>query len=100
MDTDIHQHCFLTTKSISRGTHDVKIVPGDCGSELGINTLVTNENKGNLIGKYRFDKHAEGNSVICIETTDDLIGKNIVVRSPLYCIEKGRNFCVTCVGKD
>lgn len=87
-----------TAKDILRATSAIKIVPGDCGSKLGKSILVSNENKDNLVGRYRFKSDGKGKDISCIETTDDLIGKNITLRSPLYCAEKGNNFCATCVG--
>ena len=79
-----------------RATTDLKIVKGDCGSKVGLDTLITEKNKGTFIGRYTI---VNGKPVLLTdENINKYINKVIPLRSPMFChIED--NFCSTCMGE-
>lgn len=95
MNAAVDKSDFLTPKDILRVRQVVNIVQGDCECGLGMEILVTEKNSEGLVGRYII----KNGKIKLIDGIAKYIGKTIVVRSPLYCIENGNNFCATCVGK-
>lgn len=79
-------------KDIIRSTSGVKIIMGDCGSNKGYKLLVTKNNHKSLFGRYLVNGKL-------IEDTESLIGTTITIRSPLYCLSNGDNYCKICAGE-
>ena len=80
-----------TTNSIQT----VYAIKGDCGSTKGV-TVKTND-KLELLQRYAI---VNGKSVlITTDNVDKFLGKEITVRSPFYCKQKGDNYCSHCVGE-
>ena len=79
-------------KDIIRSTSGVKIIMGDCGSKKGYKLLVTKNNHKSLFGRYLLNGKL-------IEDTESLIGTTITIRSPLYCLSNGDNYCKICAGE-
>lgn len=85
------------TKFNYRIFQNTRVVGEDCKSPYGITVKLT---KAKL-------KHYVGNSVVqdgkTIELTpeniDKYLDKTVRVRSPLYCLAPGANFCACCIGK-
>lgn len=75
---------------------DVVAVPGDCGSTMYKKILVDKSMSKVLLGMYM----KVDNKPTLITNIEPLIGKEIEVRSPLYCRSEGKNFCQTCLGKN
>lgn len=78
-------------KDILRATSAIKISKGDCGSKKGYTLEVNKANAGFLTGRYMLDGKK-------IENGEDLIGKEIVIRSTMYCQTPGSTYCSICSG--
>ena len=80
-----------TTNSIQT----VYAIKGDCGSTKGI-TVKTND-KLELLQRYAI---VNGKSVlITTDNVNSFLGKEITLRSPFYCKQKGDNYCSHCTGE-
>lgn len=82
-------------KDLLRSTSSYSIKKGDCGSKLGKTTIVNEINANSLNGRYYID-HGETKKII---NGKDYIGKKLIIRSPMYCINKDSSFCSTCCGE-
>ncbi|GIU69015.1 MAG: hypothetical protein KatS3mg002_0251 [Candidatus Woesearchaeota archaeon] len=71
----------------------------DCGTQDKLEIYVENEKKAELlIGKwYNLDRINNNLSLITKENYKDLVGKNIFIRSPIFC--KNEKICLTCYGE-
>lgn len=79
-------------KDILRSTSSIVIVDGDCGSKKGFKINVNANNTKFLNGRYLLDGKM-------IENGEEYIGKEITIRTPMYCLTENGNYCVTCAGK-
>jgi len=83
-------------KILGRATNSIKIVNHDCGTKIGKRIVLTKDN----IDKYLFRNIIVNNKTIELdtkETANKYLNKEVMVRSPLYCIEKNHNLCAYCV---
>ena len=88
----------VSAKEILRATSNTRIIKGDCGTKIGFEVDVDNDNYEGLVGLRIF----EGQGTKQIETIDDAksyLGKRIIKRSPMYCKLEKTDFCEYCVGK-
>ena len=86
-----------TAKQGLRATTDLKIVKGDCGSKVGLNVKLTNDNYKNYLGRYIIQ-----NGKPILLTDDNIksyINKIVSIRTPMYC-HMENNYCSTCMGKN
>lgn len=84
-------------KDLLRVSNGLIIKTGDCGTTLYKDMLVKNKEIAKTItGSYMLGS----SGIELIENGEALIGKNIKLRSPIYCKEKGKVFCSTCCGKE
>lgn len=81
-------------KRLVKALNSVMGVRGDCGS-THYDTMNTNK-PSELYGKYVLD----GKELvhITLDNVKKYLGRDIKVRSPLYCQMKGDRFCSTCLG--
>lgn len=84
-----------SAKELLRGSISMLIVKGDCGSKIYNKLLVTKKNFESIKGVYTYTP----NGPVPLTDTESLIGKEILVRSPLYCKLEGKQYCGTCMGK-
>lgn len=83
-------------KEINRYCTNSSISEKDCGSKIGLPTLITNKNKKNYLGNYIF---VEGKEILTThENIDEFVGKEVDVRSPVYCRTPGIDYCEHCCG--
>lgn len=82
-------------KDILRATSGYYINGKDCGSTSGKKLLIDKDNYSALEGRNII----VGNKVVKVEDPKVYIGKEVVIRSPMYCINKDDSFCETCVGE-
>ena len=79
-----------------RATTDIKIIKGDCGSKVGLDSLITEKNKETFIGRYII---VGGKSLLLTEeNVDKYVNKVVSLRSPMFCHTEN-NFCSTCMGE-
>ena len=79
------------TKDILRSASSVKIDNVGCKTKLGKKVKVTSKMAPYLLGRYTIDDKR-------IDDPEKLIDKEVVIRSPLYCIKPGSSYCRLCVG--
>ncbi len=88
----------VSAKILLRSTSNYRITIDDCGSKVGITRNYTKDDVSNLVGRYMLvngiPKLIESN-----EEAVKFIGKDISVRSPMYCLVQGDKLCKTCAGK-
>lgn len=78
------------TKFIMRIFQDVRIDQDDCGTKEGIHILITENNK-----KYYTNRYLVDGTFLSADVIKNYIGKEVVIRSPLYCRAKP-GFCFKC----
>lgn len=68
----------------------------DCGTTRGLRKLLTNDNYSWY--KYQNIQMPDGSTVTLTEETKDrFIGKEVIIRSPMYCLND--KLCSVCVGR-
>jgi len=86
----------VTAKIALRATSDIKILKKDCGSKVGVDINITEDNYEAYINRYMLDKNNKP-ILLTEELLKSLIGKTITIRSPLFC-HLENDFCTTCTG--
>jgi hypothetical protein len=87
-----------SVKWLLRASSNLNVVADDCGSRIGKQFLVTENNIKKLIGFNIIVQ--EGIKEINEDTdTSSYLGKKIMVRSPMYCKLDKTDFCKACIGK-
>lgn len=81
------------TKFVLRIFQDVTIDEDDCGTKRGITVTLTENNYKEYLGRYL----ADDGTVLTTETAKPLIGKTVVIRSPMYC-KTNPGYCYKCCG--
>lgn len=82
-------------KSILRASSSIVIEDKDCGTKLGKEVYVGADNFNSFKGRY----YLKDGRTVKIEEPEKLIGKTILLRSPMYCNTPGANFCAICLGE-
>lgn len=85
----------VLAKALLRSGLNCVISPGDCGTNLYLEVLFTEENCKSYLDRYMVTP----NGIAPIENPKELIGKVVKVRSPMFCRLEGKRFCSSCVGK-
>lgn len=84
-------------KETYRVGQNTRIVAEDCGSVLGLPTLMNQARVGKYVGNYVLEG---GKSILLTaENLPSYLNKLISVRSPVYCHTPGSNFCKFCAGE-
>lgn len=85
----------VAAKNGLRATTTVIIDGEDCNASFFKNTMITKENLPSLAGRYYY----KDNKLNMIDDNDKfLIGKEVKMRSPLYCNSAQKIYCTTCCG--
>ena len=69
-----------------------------CNTKLGLILPIEATNVDELVGRYALDVGSGKSSPITKEWATKNIGKNVVVRSPMYCKSPGMSYCPECIG--
>lgn len=85
----------VAAKVLLRATNNYKIADYDCETQLGINRDITDAEQ--LINRYIIDK-GKLIHINNLQTANNYVGKNVVVRSPMYCKAEGETICKICAG--
>lgn len=90
-----------SVKYFHRVFQNTKIAEEDCGSKLGWDWVVTEDNCKDLDGLYSATQMGkDGKSFQYTEEwLKQNVGKTINVRSPMLCKTEGTSFCVKCMGE-
>ena len=87
----------VAAKVSLRATNNIKVLDKDCGTKMGINVHLTKNNYKLWLNRYML---INGENVLLTEENlNQYLGKNVVIRSPLFCNEE-IHFCKYCVSKD
>jgi hypothetical protein len=88
-----------SAKELVRTFQSSIIAEDDCGTTEGITNLkLTNENKEEYLYSYIIDKSGK-NVLLTDDNIDSYIGKDFILRSPMYCKSKGSTYCFKCFGE-
>lgn len=81
-------------KELLRSSASIKIEPGDCGTKLTREVLITEDNYKSFATRYI----VENGKTFIPEDLKKYVGKTVKFRSPMYCKASNSNFCSVCVG--
>jgi hypothetical protein len=85
-------------KWLLRASANINITENDCGTKLGIPKIVLNDNLDWFVGH----SIVHNNKLVFISSEDDIkpyIGKEVIVRSPMFCKLPKTDYCQVCAGK-
>lgn len=88
----------VAAKILLRAIGNFRIVEEDCGTQTGIDRYFTTDNVHQLVGRF----YLNGKEWVLVETKEQaqpLIGKHLIVRSPMYCLSEGDTICQHCAGQ-
>lgn len=86
-------------KYLYRIFQNTSIVTDDCETDVGMRIHVTTFNMDALPGRYLMSGSViQGPNVKGLYNVKGMVGKDIVIRSPLYCKAKAPSFCAKCMG--
>jgi len=87
----------VAAKILLRSGSNFKVIDNDCGTKLGITRLYQKHDIDNLVGRFII---VDKNIILIktIEQAQSYIGKEIIVRSPMYCRSPGESICKICAG--
>lgn len=83
-------------KYFMRVFQNTKVSMDDCGTTTGREKTITKDNMSRYVGFYEIT--GSETRLLDEDTLKSLVGKTIVVRSPMYCKAPKTDFCVKCVG--
>ncbi len=81
------------TRQLVYALMPIRIKEHDCHTTQGLKILVTEENKQTIVNRYLL------NTSELITDPNPFVGKEIVIRSPMYCKTKDHGICSICYGK-
>lgn len=84
-------------KWLLRASSNISVKQDDCGARLGKVVDVDGDNYKRLEGFYVLQ--ARGDLLIDKENSSSLVGKQVQVRSPMYCKLDATDYCKHCVGE-
>jgi hypothetical protein len=86
----------VSAKTLLRAANNFRIIDSDCGSKLTIQRSFIEKDKNQLINRYI----QEGAKIVLVDDNNvgSYLGKQLNVRTPLYCKLKGDNICKVCAG--
>ncbi len=83
-------------KFLGRVFQNAIVAEDDCGTTLGWDRLITENNRMDYHGLYQLK--AGKSSVLTEEILEASVGKVLTVRSPMFCRTEGASFCAKCMG--
>jgi hypothetical protein len=84
------------TKTIFRVMSGAVIAEPDCGTKVGLPFKVTADNIKDFVGSTVI---VDGKQHILEDVDSGLVGKDIMVRSPMTCRTSQNNYCLACMGQ-
>lgn len=87
----------VATKEAFRAFQNASIAEKDCGSTLGITRIPTEKDINRYVGFY----HLKAGKPVEIteENATSLVGKDLILRTPMLCKTGYTDFCEVCMGK-
>lgn len=90
------QEAGAASKITLRATNHLRVVEGDCGTKLTIDSILTTDNYLEYLNVYIMEKNTP--LLITEDNYKGYIGKVVKKRSFSLCITPGHNYCVVCAG--
>jgi len=81
-------------RKITSANANVKLTGTDCKTKKYLEIVVSSDKAEGFMGRY----YLKGTKLALVESVDDIIGKRISFRSPMYCKQKD-GICPICYGK-
>lgn len=81
-------------KAISRTYQNSSIAMEDCNTKIGIPVDINEMNYSSYLGRYILGK----TTPLTLEALKGLIGKTIIIRSPMTCKAPQTDYCAVCMG--
>lgn len=85
-----------SVKWLLRASSNMLVTKDDCGSKLGVEDVVAEDQKDNWIGFSIVG--TQGPIKITEENFGQYLGKVVLKRSPMYCKLSKTDYCAVCVG--
>ena len=88
----------VEVKWMLRASSNLTVAGDDCGSKLGMTTLVSPSNIQDIVGFYLVSQAGP----VFIENEEQAgtyLGKKVMRRSPMFCKLEKTDYCKVCVGK-
>lgn len=85
-----------SVKWLLRGSSNINIVKGDCGTQLGKRVKLSKDRLKRYVGFTIIDGAAT--QVLTEDVIDKYLDKVVYVRTPLYCKQSHTDYCSVCVG--
>lgn len=89
----------VEVKFIFRVFSMTKIIMEDCGTKVGLPTLINERNLSTYIGNTVILPNKEQKEITSPEDLKPYIGQRLMIRSPGLCQTPGSSFCSVCVGR-
>lgn len=83
-------------KWLVRESSNIRVDPNDCGSNVGIPTIITPENKLRWLGFNIVD--GKGVTKLSEDNIGTYMGKTVLRRTPAACWTPKPDFCTVCLG--
>ena len=85
-------------KEIYRALQNLKIIDGDCGTSVGLNTYIKPYNINQLVGRLGISATTGEPKALTKRMLEANVGKRLMIRSFMGC-KMLPNVCSTCIGK-
>lgn len=86
----------VATKVMYRMAGTIRIVEDDCKSPVGVPTLINSNNVNGFMGNYYLENGIT--KPVAEQSPEGLLGKTLLIRSPITCRTEGKNLCKICAG--
>lgn len=83
-------------KWLVRQSSNIRVIPEDCGTTVGMPEMVTEFNKLDMLGKYIIQ--GKGYITLSKDNIGTYLGKEVLRRSPAACWGKAPDYCSVCLG--
>jgi hypothetical protein len=85
-------------KDLFRASGNLKISSPDCGSTVGIPTVITTKETEKYLGGFSLINDDGSTTKITKENVGNYLGKAIRLRSPMTCKNSHTDYCAVCLG--
>lgn len=83
-------------KWLVRQSSNMRVIPGSCGTSVGMPTLITEFNKLNMLGRHIVV--GGGYDTLTEDNIGTYLGKKVLRRSPATCNQGKPDYCEVCLG--
>ena len=87
------------SKWLLRASSSIHIQDNDCGTNLGMRLTINDYNYKGIVKLYYLDENSASIFIDTEEKAKSLIGKEITLRTAMFCKTSGTDLCKYCVGE-